>query len=205
MVEESIPIRNQFGKFAVNIAFISVFVGFAAFGILGWSMMNLFISIAIDFPGSGTSLFGPIMMSMMANMAVKMFTGFIGPAIGTNIIRKQQRTLAVIYFAIIGIINMVPLLIGGSEVIETIFATIGILPFIPHMISGTLCLFAAVLVGLWVPAPGGYGVESLIRTVDHTYTSPTGKQPRCPNCGHGLFGDERYCPSCAYDLRSKKQ
>lgn len=88
--------------------------------------------------------------------------------------------------------------------LATVFTSIGTIPFLPHIVGGILCIIVAALVGLWEVAPGGYGVEPLIRTVDPTYTSPKGTQPRYLVCGHGLFSDERYCPGCAHDLRMSK-
>jgi hypothetical protein len=188
--------RSIFGKYAAQLALISISVNFTGFFTLGMAIVVFGFSFMADFLVS---------MSFMINLVFKSFISFIGPAIGMVILGRQKTTMAAVYYFVIGALTIPPLFIGGAIVYQIILGGLGILPFLPHIIGGILLIITGILAALWVPAPGSLGTEPISAQANHTYTSPVGTQPQCPQCGHGLFGDEQYCPGCAYDLTTKEE
>lgn len=182
--------RNLFGQYAATLASIAIFVNFAGVAVLGWAMFSVI-----------NPIYG---FSFVMSPTIKAIIGFMGPAIGLSILRAQRKTAAAIYFLIIGILTIPPMIIGEPIVLDTIIAVWGILPFIPHVIGGILLVITAILIALWIPKPGSIGLEPITTTVEREFTRPEGTQPKCPICAHGLFGDEQYCPGCGHDLTKEQ-
>lgn len=191
--------RTKFGKKAFQLIMITWpinFVGTAA--------------LLFTLPAAASAMWSPwmypfgspyIVFGTIGSIFVKTLVSIFIPFIGLMLLGNYHNKAGAIVLFFCGFLTIIPIIIGDYSILFVLIEWFWIWPILPHLISGTMLIIAGVLVLLWEydarPRANGF----ISTTVDSTTRYPVMRGPTCPACGHGLFGDEKYCPECGRPLQ----
>lgn len=192
--------RTKFGKKAIQLVILGIPISFAGTAAL---MFTLPVAASELWRLDWNPLSYPsfTIFHAMESSFIKGLVSMFVPFIGLMLFMTQRKKPAVIVLFASGFFTIIPLIIGDYRVLIILIQWFWIWPLLPHAISGTILIIAGVLALLWQFEERPDAAGFISTTVDSAPPSPVMRGPTCPACGHGLFGDEKYCPECAHPLR----